>query len=69
MKLTSLVFRSQTLPYFPYCPPKILTMLGTNASHLVAYSSGVRLLTVLPNSGSSLLVNGRFDELFATSWR
>ena len=66
-KLTSLVGKSQTLPYFPNCPPKILTLLGTNAAHLNAYSSAVKLLTVRPNSGSSLLVNGKLLELFATT--
>lgn len=47
----------------------ILTLLGTNAAHLNAYSSAVKLLTVRPSSGSSLLVNGRLDELFATTCR
>mmetsp|Transcript_39696 Transcript_39696/g.95483 ORF Transcript_39696/g.95483 Transcript_39696/m.95483 type:complete len:329 (-) Transcript_39696:301-1287(-) len=64
---SSLVGKSQTLPYFPNCPPKIRTLLGTNAAHLNAYSSEVRLLTVRPSSGSSLLVKGKLLELFATT--
>mmetsp|Transcript_34073 Transcript_34073/g.57854 ORF Transcript_34073/g.57854 Transcript_34073/m.57854 type:complete len:204 (-) Transcript_34073:818-1429(-) len=64
---SSLVGKSQTLPYFPNCPPKILTLAGTNAAHLNAYSSAVKLDTVRPNSGSSLLVNGKLLELLATT--
>lgn len=69
LELTSLVGKSHTLPYFLNIPPKILTLAGTKARHLVSYSSAVRLLTVLPSSGSSLLVNGKLEELSATTWR